>query len=228
MARLLKLHWARRAPVQSAVPAAVAAVHHGAVNVVIGLHAPGHGPTQTWPFGSGLLCFLPLALLAVLDADHAEELVFRGYLQSNWPRGSPPGDLDGCALGAVRGAALCPVGMVTTRGSCHLGRAVRTGGGRPDGARHARPGHRACTRQQRQRHPVLVAPKGNFDGLALYTYPFSLPIAQMVSGLVPAVDMHACCSAAWLAARVLPCVADCNSRAPLISERRQQTGTKAA
>ena len=145
---------------------------------------------------------LPLALPAVLIQTSAEELVFRGYLQSqiaarfNRPMiwmGVPAAAFgllhydtatlgDNAALVGLWAAAFGLAAADLTARSGTLGPAI---------ALHFMNNVTAI---------LLAAPEGDFDGLALYTYPFSLDDADAIWIWAPVNLMMLFVS--WLAARL--------------------------
>ncbi len=157
--------------------------------------APNLAP-GTW------IMLLPLALLALLIQTGAEELVFRGYLQSQLAaRFSHP--LVWLALPALCFAVLhydpathgqntwLVVGWAALFGLAAADLTARAGTLGPAIALHMVNNLSAI---------VLVAPEGNFDGLALYTYPFSLDDAAAIWAWAPVDIMVLFCG--WLIARI--------------------------
>ncbi|RKF12888.1 CPBP family intramembrane metalloprotease [Roseovarius spongiae] len=158
---------------------------------------PGpHLALPTW------LAFLPLALLGLAIQTGTEEIVFRGYLQSQlaarfrrplvW-MGLPsalfaalhyaPGNMGDNAWLAVMWAFLFGLAAADlTARSGTLGPAI---------ALHIANNFSAI---------LLAAPEGSFDGLALYTYPFALHDTAIMRTWAPIDMMMLLCS--WLAARL--------------------------
>jgi membrane protease YdiL (CAAX protease family) len=174
-----------------------------ALYVVISLLPAGDvmDPTPNLGFGTWLM-LLPLTLLALLIQTGAEELVFRGYLQSQlaarfshpavWLLGPSllfallhydPAVHDQNTWLVVTWAALFGLAAadLTARAGT-LGPAI---------ALHMINNLSAI---------AIAAPEGNFDGLALYTYPFSLDDSAALSAWAPVDFMTLFCS--WLAARI--------------------------
>jgi len=148
------------------------------------------------------LALLPLALCALLVQTGSEEIAFRGYLQSQLAArfshpavwlGLPsaafallhyaPSDMGQNAWAAVIWAMAFGIvaGDLTAR-SGTLGPAI---------AMHMMNNIGAI---------LIAAPRGYFDGLALYTYPFSLDEPGVVLAWAPVDLMVLLCS--WLAARL--------------------------
>nr|WP_309503033.1 CPBP family intramembrane glutamic endopeptidase [uncultured Roseovarius sp.] len=155
-----------------------------------------HLPLDIW------LAFLAPALLGVLLQVSAEEIVFRGYLQSQLAaRFSHP--LLWMGLPSVFFAALhyAPGQMgenawvvVVWAGFFGLAAAdltARTGTLGPAIALHLVNNTNAL---------LLAAPEGVFDGLALYTYPYGISDTGFILTWMPVDLMVLLCS--WLAARV--------------------------
>jgi membrane protease YdiL (CAAX protease family) len=170
---------------------------------VVGLLPSGEMMTPTANLAPGRwLMLLPLALLALLIQTGAEELVFRGYLQSQLAaRFSNPliwllipsalfallhfdpsmhGDNTWLVIGWAGLFGLAAADLTARAGT--LGPAI---------ALHLINNLSAL---------VLVAPEGNFDGLALYTFPFSLDDSAAIWAWAPVDTMMLFCS--WLTARV--------------------------
>src|SRR6056297_1317467 len=153
------------------------------------------------PFGLWLL-FLPVGLLAVLVQTTAEELAFRGYLQSQlaarFPHpliwmGVPSAlfallHLDPSAHGDNTWLVVIWAGCF---GLAAADLTARSGTLAPAIALHFVNNLNAI---------LIAAPKGYFDGLALYVYPFSLQDSDGVWAWFPADLMMLGCG--WLAARV--------------------------
>ena len=174
-----------------------------ALYALIGLLPAGEtlAPTANLAPGKWLM-LLPLALLALLIQTGAEELVFRGYLQSQLAaRFSHPvvwlfvpsaifaslhfdpsmhGDNTWLVVGWAGLFGLAAADLTARAGT--LGPAI---------ALHLINNLSAI---------VLVAPEGNFDGLALYTYPFSLDDSDAILAWAPVDILTLFCS--WLVARL--------------------------
>lgn len=158
-------------------------------------------PTANLAPGKWLM-LLPLALLALLIQTGAEELVFRGYLQSQIAaRFSHP--VVWLLVPSAVFAALhfdpsmhgdntwLVVGWAGLFGLAAADLTARAGTLGPAIALHLINNFSAI---------VLVAPEGNFDGLALYTYPFSLDDSSAIWAWAPVDIMTLFCS--WLVARL--------------------------
>ncbi|MEB8387552.1 CPBP family intramembrane metalloprotease [Rhodobacteraceae bacterium KMM 6894] len=151
---------------------------------------------RTW------ISFLPLAVLGLLIQVSAEELIFRGYLQSQLAARFPhpfiwmilPSALFGVLhyqpvlLG--NGAWLV-VAWATLFGLAAADLTARSGTLGPAIALHLINNFGAI---------LFIAPQGSFDGLALYTYPFGLDHLDMLYAWMPIDLMMLLCS--WLAARL--------------------------
>lgn len=148
------------------------------------------------------LALLPVTLLGLLIQCSAEELIFRGYLQSQLAArfrhplvwiGLPSTVfallhfdpyIDGTSAWLITSWALV-FGLATadlTARSGTLGPAI---------ALHLVNNTSAI---------AIAAPEGNFDGLALYTFPFSLSDSELVIAWMPVEMLILACS--WLAARI--------------------------
>lgn len=158
-------------------------------------------PVPNLPFGLWLL-FLPVGMLAVLVQTTAEELAFRGYLQSQlaarfrhpliW-MGAPSAlfallHLDPSAHGDNTWLVVI---WAACFGLAASDLTARSGTLAPAIALHFVNNLNAI---------LIAAPKGYFDGLALYVYPFSLQDSDGVWAWFPADLMMLGCG--WLAARV--------------------------
>ncbi|MRU14996.1 CPBP family intramembrane metalloprotease [Roseovarius sp. A21] len=152
-------------------------------------------------FGTWLM-LLPLTLLALLIQTGAEELVFRGYLQSQLAARFPHPTvwLLGPSLlfallhydPAIHGQnTWLVVTWAALFGLATADLTARAGTLGPAIALHMINNLSAI---------AIAAPEGNFDGLALYTYPFSLDDTAALSAWAPVDFMTLFCS--WLAARV--------------------------
>ncbi|WP_371227656.1 CPBP family intramembrane glutamic endopeptidase [Roseovarius sp. 2305UL8-3] len=152
-------------------------------------------------FGKWLL-FLPLTLLGLLIQTSAEELVFRGYLQSQLAaRFSHP--LVWIVVPSLLFALLHfdpevmgnSAWLIVVWAGC-FGMAAadltaRSGTLGPAIALHLTNNTIAI---------ALTAPDGNFDGLALYTYPFSMTDADILMAWMPVEMLVLLCT--WLVARL--------------------------
>lgn len=158
-------------------------------------------PVPNMPFGLWLL-FLPVGVLAVLVQTTAEELAFRGYLQSQlaarfshpliW-MGAPSVlfallHLDPSAHGDNTWLVVIWAGCF---GLAAADLTARSGTLAPAIALHFVNNLNAI---------LIAAPKGYFDGLALYVYPFSLQDSAGVWAWFPVDLLMLGCG--WLAARV--------------------------
>ncbi len=158
-------------------------------------------PVPNMAFGLWLL-FLPVGLLAVLIQTTAEEMAFRGYLQSQlaarfrhpliW-MGVPSAlfallHLDPSAHGDNTWLVVIWAGCF---GLAAADLTARSGTLAPAIALHFVNNLNAI---------LIAAPKGYFDGLALYVYPFSLQDTAAVWAWFPADLLMLGCG--WLAARV--------------------------
>ncbi|WP_101068377.1 CPBP family intramembrane glutamic endopeptidase [Roseovarius salinarum] len=148
------------------------------------------------------IALLPLGLAGLVVQTSAEEIAFRGYMQSQLAArfGHPavwivvpsvafallhyaPGQMGDSTWAVVIWAALFGVAAADlTARSGTLGPAI---------AMHLINNTSAI---------LFTAPQGNFDGLALYTYPFSLESAAAMAVWLPLDVMALFCS--WLAARL--------------------------
>lgn len=148
------------------------------------------------------LSLLPVALCALLIQTSAEELVFRGYLQSQlaaqfrtplvWMlvpavifallHHNPAMDGDSAAVIVLWAMAFGLVAADITARAGTLGPAI---------ALHLVNNFAAI---------LLTAPQGNFDGLALYTVPISLGDGGTIWEWAPVEFMVLFCS--WLTARI--------------------------
>ncbi|QGX99591.1 CPBP family intramembrane metalloprotease [Roseovarius faecimaris] len=145
---------------------------------------------------------LPLTLVGLLIQTSAEELAFRGYLQSQLAaRFSHPliwiglpsllfgllhydPHIDSTSAGIV-------VLWATCFGAATADLTARSGTLGPAIALHFVNNSGAI---------ALAAPEGNFDGLALFAFPFSIEEADKVLSLMPVEMLVLLCS--WLAARL--------------------------
>jgi membrane protease YdiL (CAAX protease family) len=152
-------------------------------------------------FGQWLL-WLPLALPLVLVQVSAEELVFRGYLQSQlaarfrhpiiWI--GLPSFLFGLlhySPGLAGDNAWVLVVWATVFGAFAADLTARTGTLGPALALHFTNNVFAI---------LITAPLGDLDGLALYTFPLSLATPGIASIILPLELMFALC--AWLSVRL--------------------------
>lgn len=155
-----------------------------------------HLELSTW------LSFLPLALIALALQVFAEEAVFRGYLQSQLAaRFASPlvwMGLPSLAFGllhfdpANQGAlAWLVVGWATAFGLVAADLTARFGTLGPATALHFLNNVSAI---------LLAAPNGQFDGLALFAYPFSLEEKTAMLAMMPADLLILLCG--WLAIRL--------------------------
>ncbi|MBU3260148.1 CPBP family intramembrane metalloprotease [Roseovarius sp. PS-C2] len=153
------------------------------------------------PFGLWLL-FLPVGLLALLVQTAAEEMAFRGYLQSQLAaRFAHPIVWMGLPSILFALLHLDPAlhgentwFVIAWAGCFGLAAADLT-------ARSGTLGPAIALHFVNNMNAILfAAPKGNFDGLALYVYPFSLDELGGVWAWFPTDLMLLGCS--WLAARV--------------------------
>jgi len=151
---------------------------------------------RTW------LGFLPLALIALALQVFAEEAVFRGYLQSQLAaRFAAPlvwMGLPSLAFGllhfdpSTQGAmAWLVVGWATVFGLAAADLTARFGTLGPATTLHFINNFSAI---------LLAAPNGQFDGLALYAYPFSLEEETAMLAMMPADLLILLCG--WLAIRL--------------------------
>ena len=158
-------------------------------------------PTAHLPLGQWLV-FLPLTLLGLLIQTSAEELVFRGYLQSQLAaRFAHPVIWIGVPtviFALLHHDPLLPDQnawiVVIWAGCFGLAAADLT-------ARSGPLGPAIALHMINNLSAVLIAaPQGRFDGLALYTYPFSLASSDALLAWAPVDLMILLCS--WLAARL--------------------------
>ncbi|WP_113911106.1 CPBP family intramembrane glutamic endopeptidase [Roseovarius dicentrarchi] len=151
---------------------------------------------RTW------LMFLPMTLLGLIIQVSAEEIVFRGYLQSQLAArfAHPavwmvlPSVLFGLLHyqpGVMGDAAWVIVIWAILFGLATADLTARSGTLGPAIALHLINNFSAI---------ALVAPQGNFDGLALYTYPFGPEDTAMLMQWLPVDLLVLLCS--WLAARL--------------------------
>ncbi len=148
------------------------------------------------------LALLPLGVLALLIQTSAEEMVFRGYLQSQLAaRFSHPVIWMGVPSVAF---ALLHYAPVTHGGNTWLvmGWAALFGVAAADlTARAGTLGPAIALHLLNNISAILfVAPEGTFDGLALYTYPFSLSDTGAVWVWAPLDVLMLGCG--WLVARI--------------------------
>lgn len=148
------------------------------------------------------LIFLPLTLLGLLVQVSAEEVIFRGYLQSQLAaRLNHPGIwmiVPSILFGLLHyepetmgGAAWVIVIWATLFGIAAADLTARSGTLGPAIALHLINNFSAI---------ALVAPQGNLDGLALYSYPFGVDDTALLLKWLPVDLMVLFCS--WLAARL--------------------------
>ncbi|MFB9151431.1 CPBP family intramembrane glutamic endopeptidase [Roseovarius ramblicola] len=153
--------------------------------------APG-----TWAF------FLPLALLGLLCQVFAEEVAFRGYLQSQLAARFPSPvmwlGLPALAFGLLHFDS----GTYGANGWLVMAWAVGFGLAAADlTARFGTLGPATALHLVNNFSAILVAaPKGQFDGLALYVFPFAPGDEDAVLAILPADIMMLLCS--WLAIRL--------------------------
>ncbi len=158
-------------------------------------------PERHLPFGQWCL-LLPLSLFGILIQTSAEEIAFRGYIQSQlaarfshpviWIGG--PSVLFGLLHydpALPQHTAWIIVLWATLFGAAAADLTARSGTLGPAIALHMVNNFSAI---------LIAAPKGNFDGLALYTFPFSLETADALTAWAPVDLMILLCS--WLAARL--------------------------
>ena len=173
---------------------------HLAISVLVpsppDVQAQLHMPPAIW------LAFLPLAIPAVLIQTGAEELVFRGYMQSQLAaRFARPvvwllvpsvlfGLLHHDSLMHGDNAWLV-VGWAVAFGIAAADLTARAGTLGPAIALHFMNNIMAI---------LLAAPQGNFDGLALFTFPFGLDEASALWAWAPVDLMTLFCG--WLVARL--------------------------
>lgn len=148
------------------------------------------------------LAFLPLALVGLIIQVSAEELIFRGYLQSQLAaRIAHPivwMVLPSALFGMLHfqptmlgNAAWLVVLWATLFGIAAADLTARSGTLGPAIALHLVNNFSAI---------LLIAPQGNFDGLALSTYPFGPDDISVLLAWMPVDLMMLLCS--WLAARL--------------------------
>ena len=146
--------------------------------------------------------FLPLALLGLFLQVFAEELVFRGYLQSQLAaRFTSPlmwMVLPSLAFGVLHFDAVTfgPTAWLVVAWASIFGLAAadltaRFGTLGPATALHFINNFGAI---------LIAAPKGQFDGLALYAYPFTMEDKDAVLAMMPADLLFLVCG--WLAIRL--------------------------
>ena len=158
-------------------------------------------PTENLDF-SRWLGLLPLALFGLLIQTSAEELVFRGYLQSQLAARFPqpliwigvPSALFGLlhydpSLPFLNATVV--VLWATLFGLAAADLTARAGTLGPAIALHMVNNFSAI---------AIAAPEGPFDGLALYTFPFSLASSDALIAWAPIDLMLLLCS--WLVARL--------------------------
>jgi membrane protease YdiL (CAAX protease family) len=161
----------------------------------------GTAPRPNMPFGRWLL-LLPLGLIGLVIQTAAEEIAFRGYLQSQlaaWIRhpaiwmGLPSAIFALLHYDPVLNGAntWLVVGWAFGFGLAAADLTARSGTLGPAIALHLVNNFGAV---------LIAAPTGNFDGLALYVYPFSLGDEDILWHWFPIDLMMLGCS--WLAARV--------------------------
>ncbi len=174
-----------------------------ALYAVVALVPMPEGMAPERNLGLGLwIALLPLALLALGCQVFAEEAIFRGYLQSQLAaRFASP--LVWILVPAVTFGALHfdPVSYgangwlvavwATIFGLAAADLTARFGTLGPATALHLLNNLSAI---------LIAAPEGQFDGLALYSYPFSISDSDVLAALLP-VDM-AMLLCSWLAIRV--------------------------
>ncbi|PVA10153.1 CPBP family intramembrane metalloprotease [Pelagivirga sediminicola] len=153
-------------------------------------------PVQTW------LMFLPATLLGLLIQVSAEEIVFRGYIQSQLAaRFSHPAvwmvlpsilfGLLHYQPGVMGETAWLIVAWAVLFGLAAADLTARSGTLGPAIALHLINNFSAI---------ALIAPHGNFDGLALFTFPFGPDDTALLMQWMPVDLMVLLCS--WLAARL--------------------------
>lgn len=145
---------------------------------------------------------LPLTLIGLLIQTAAEELIFRGYLQSQLAARLPHPlfwiGLPSIGFGMLHfdphidaPAAWSMVLWATCFGAAAADLTARTGTLGPAIALHLVNNFGAI---------AIAAPEGNFDGLALWSFPFSVEDTDTVLALMPVEMLVLLCS--WLAARL--------------------------
>lgn len=153
-------------------------------------------PPVTW------VMLLPLALMGLFLQVFAEEVAFRGYLQSQLAArfAAPAVWLGLPALGfgllhfdsATFGEnGWLVVAWATAFGLAAADLTARFGTLGPATALHFANNFSAI---------LIAAPKGQFDGLALFVYPFSMGDADAMTALLPLDMLTLLC--AWLAVRL--------------------------
>lgn len=158
-------------------------------------------PSPNLAFGRWL-SFLPFALIGLLIQTSAEELIFRGYLQSQLAaRFAHPVvwiGLPAVAFGLLHYDWNMPASTgwvivlwATLFSAAASDLTARAGTLGPAIALHLINNLSAI---------LIAAPLGAFDGLALYTYPFSLASSDALMVWAPVDLMILLCS--WLAARL--------------------------
>lgn len=155
--------------------------------------------------GPGLwLALLPLSLAGLLIQTAAEELVFRGYLQSQLAARFPLPPVwivlpslafaalhyDPAVAGGGGGAWLVMIWALLF-GAAAADLTARAGTLGPAIALHLINNASAI---------LIAAPRDSFDGLALYTYPFTMADIDALAVWMPVDSMVLLCS--WLAARL--------------------------
>lgn len=176
-----------------------------ALYVAVAFILPSEGAFEAEPHlaPGRWLALLPLALAGVLVQTSAEELAFRGYLQSQLAARFPHPAIwiglpsAGFALlhhdPVLNGDnAWLVVVWAGLFGAAAADLTARAGTLGPAIAMHFVNNCSAI---------LLSAPEGNFDGLALFTYPFSLADREAVCMWAPVDIMVLFCS--WLAARLV-------------------------
>lgn len=174
------------------------------VLVAVVMLVPGDAstaPQPNMPFGRWLL-FLPLGVIGLVIQTGAEELAFRGYLQSQlaaWRR--RPALWMGLPSAVF---ALLHYDPVMNGPNTWLVVAWAFGFGLAAADLTARSGTLgpaiALHLVNNVGAVLITAPSGNFDGLALYVYPFSMGDEAVLWQWFPIDIMMLGCS--WLAARV--------------------------
>ncbi|WP_306112910.1 MULTISPECIES: CPBP family intramembrane glutamic endopeptidase [unclassified Roseovarius] len=158
-------------------------------------------PLPNLPFGKWVM-FLPLTIIALLIQTSAEELAFRGYIQSQLAARFPNPVIWLMVPSVVFGLvhydpslpaqnALIVILWATLFGMAAADLTARSGTLGPAIALHFVNNFSAI---------AIAAPQGPFDGLALYTFPFSLASTDALTTWAP-VDLLIllCC---WLTARL--------------------------
>ncbi len=158
-------------------------------------------PTANLPFNKWVL-LLPLTLVALLIQTSAEELAFRGYIQSQLAARFPNPKvwiiLPSVLFGLVHydpslptQNALIVMLWATLFGMAAADLTARSGTLGPAIALHFVNNFSAI---------AIAAPQGPFDGLALYTFPFSMASTDALMTWAPVDLLLLLC--AWLAARL--------------------------